>query len=78
MKIDWKRKLASRKFWALLAALATAILAGIVKDGVVQQVVGIITAVGACIAYIAAEATVDKSYNEKQSFEDQVKYSDDE
>lgn len=58
-KIDWKKKLSSRKFWALLAALAVAILTGIVKPEVVTQVVSVITAVGACVAYIMAEAKVD-------------------
>jgi hypothetical protein len=60
MKIDWKRKLSSRKFWALLAALATAVLAGVVSDNIVSQTTGIITAVGACVAYIFAEASIDK------------------
>ena len=58
-KIDWSRKLAIRKFWALLAALAVAVLTGIVKPEIVSQVTGIITAVGACVAYILAEAKVD-------------------
>lgn len=62
MKIDWKRKLTSRKFWSLLAALAVAVLSGIVSDEVVTQVTGIITAVGACIAYIASEAKVDAAH----------------
>lgn len=61
MKIDWVRKLSSRKFWALLAALLTSILTGITSDVVVTQVVGIVTAVGACVAYILAEASVDKA-----------------
>ncbi len=62
MKIDWKRKLTSRKFWSLLAALAVAVLQGIVADDVVVRVTGIIMAVGASIGYMFAEASVDKAW----------------
>lgn len=58
-KIDWKRKLTSRKFWALLAALAVAILTGVVSEATITQITGIITAVGACVAYMGAEAKID-------------------
>ncbi|WP_018755217.1 hypothetical protein [Paenibacillus terrigena] len=58
--MDWKRKLASRKFWALVAALGTSVLvAGGAGAETVTQVVGIIGAVGAVVAYIFAEAYVD-------------------
>lgn len=76
-KIDWKRKLSSRKFWALIAALATAILAGVVSDATTTQVVGIITAVGACIAYIFAESSVDQSYNENKNKNYILEYDED-
>ena len=59
MKIDWKAKLSSRKFWALIAALAVSILSGLVSAEVVTQVTSVISAVGACIAYMLAEAKVD-------------------
>ncbi|MGO4953115.1 hypothetical protein [Paenibacillus sp. DRB1-1] len=57
---DWKRKLSSRKFWALLAALITSLLTtfGASNDTVIQ-VTGVIGAFGAVIAYILAEAYVD-------------------
>lgn len=60
-KIDWKRKLSSRKFWALIAALLVSILTGLVSDQVVNQITGIVSAVGACVVYMLAEAAVDKS-----------------
>lgn len=61
-KIDWVRKLSSRKFWALLIALVTSLLtAGGAGESVVLQVTGIIGAFGACIAYILAEGYVDGS-----------------
>lgn len=61
-KTDWVSKLSSRKFWALLAALATSILtAGGATDNTVVQVTGIIAAVGACVAYMLAEGIADAS-----------------
>lgn len=60
MKIDWKRKLSSRKFWALLAALATSVLAAAgAGESVTLQVTGVIGAVGACVAYMLAEGLAD-------------------
>lgn len=58
--IDWKRKLGSRKFWALLAGVVTSVLvlAGAGEDTIVK-VTALITSVGAVIAYMLAEAHVD-------------------
>ena len=65
MKIDWKRKLASRKFWALVAGVATSIivLLGAGEDAAVK-ITGLITAVGSVMVYILAEAHVDASLPE--------------
>ncbi len=62
-QIDWKRKLSSRKFWALLAGLLIAILGGVLSPEVVNQLAGVITAIGAVVVYILAEAKIDASYN---------------
>jgi len=60
VKIDWKRKLSSRKFWALLAAFIISILLITGADaGTVEKVTGAITALGGIITYILAEAKVD-------------------
>ncbi|ADO57408.1 hypothetical protein [Paenibacillus polymyxa] len=57
---DWKRKLSSRKFWALLAALITSLLTAFgANNDTVIQVIGVIGTLGAVIAYILAEAYVD-------------------
>lgn len=60
MNIDWKRKLASRKFWALLAGLATAalVLANVPED-TITRVVALIGAFGSIAVYMLAEAYVD-------------------
>lgn len=62
MKIDWKAKLSSRKFWALLAGLVSSLLVAFkVSDGSVAQVTAIITAFGSVAVYIFAESSVDKA-----------------
>lgn len=59
-KNDILRKLSSRKFWALLAALATSVLtASGAGDNTVLHVTGVIGAVGACVAYMLAEGIAD-------------------
>lgn len=60
MKIDWKQKLSSRKFWAAIIGFVTAILAALgISDLTIQQVIAIITAVSALIAYIVSEGRAD-------------------
>jgi hypothetical protein len=60
LKIDWTKKLGSRKFWALIAGVATSIGAIVgMSDNKVAQIVGIIGAVGSVAAYIIGEAYVD-------------------
>lgn len=61
MKIDWKVKLSSRKFWFAIAGLATAILGGVVSPEIVAKVTGIISALGVCVIYILGESHVDAS-----------------
>lgn len=62
MKIDWKRKLSSRKFWAMVVAVGTSVLAAAgASDDTTVKVTGIISAVGACVVYMLAEAYTDGS-----------------
>lgn len=58
--MDWKRKLGSRKFWALVAGVATSImvLAGAGEDTTVK-VTGLIGAVGSVVVYLLAESYID-------------------
>lgn len=60
MKIDWIRKLTSRKFWLALVAFITPLLLafGMAQD-TVTQVVAIIMAGADVVAYIIAEGLVD-------------------
>lgn len=60
MKINWKQKLTSRKFWAAVITFVTSVLVAFgVPDLTIEQVVAIITAGSAMIAYIIGEGLVD-------------------
>lgn len=61
-KEDVIRKFTSRKFWACIVAFVTAILIYFhVPEDSINQIVAIIMAFGALIAYIFAEGWVDSS-----------------
>ena len=60
MKINWKQKLTSRKFWAAVVTFITSILVAFgVPDLTIEQVIAVITAGSAMIAYIIGEGLVD-------------------
>ena len=61
-KIDWKRKLTSRKFWvALIGFISSLLVAFNVDSGSVEQITSIIMSGATLIAYILAEGFVDAS-----------------
>lgn len=61
-KIDWKRKLTSRKLWVALIGFVTALLAAFkVEREVAVQVATVIMAFATLISYILAEGFVDAS-----------------
>lgn len=65
MKIDWKRKLTSRKFWAAVVGFVTPLLLAFgVAEGDVTQIVGIIMSGAALIAYIIGEGLTDAAHKE--------------
>ncbi|MEQ8174610.1 MAG: hypothetical protein ABRQ26_06005 [Syntrophomonadaceae bacterium] len=58
--VDWKKKLSSRKFWALLAGLATSAMVLLnVSENTAAQVAAVIGAFGSVVVYILSEAYVD-------------------
>ena len=60
MKIDWKQKLSSRKFWAAVVGFVTSILVALNYDELtIEQVSTVITAGGIVVAYIIGESYVD-------------------
>lgn len=61
-KIDWARKLTSRKFWAAVVGFATPVMTlANVPDNTAVQVTSIIMAGGTLIAYIIGEGIADSS-----------------
>ena len=69
MKIDWKRKLSSRKFWAAMIGFVTAILVAFKVDELtIEQVTSVISAASILVAYILAEGYVDGKREENNIF----------
>ncbi len=68
-KIDWKRKLTSRKFWVAVIGFITAIMVALHIDQMTaEQVAAIISAMGTLIAYIIGEGLTDAAHikNDKE------------
>lgn len=59
-KIEWKRKLSSRKLWAAVAGIVTglAMVFGL-DEGTVSAVAGAVVSVASVITYIITEGRVD-------------------
>ena len=68
-KIDWRRKLTSRKFWVAVIGFVTAIMVALNIDKMTaEQVAAIISAMGTLIAYIIGEGLTDAAHikNDKE------------
>lgn len=66
-KIDWARKLTSRKFWAAVVGFATPIMTlAQVPNNTAVQVTAVIMAGGTLIAYIIGEGMTDAAAVDKQ------------
>ncbi|MGN1136258.1 MAG: hypothetical protein ACI4SF_08575 [Oscillospiraceae bacterium] len=62
MKIDWKRKLSSRKFWAAVSGVVIALMVAFGADANSQEkVTGVIAATGTLAIYMLAEGSTDKA-----------------
>ena len=59
-KIDWKRKLSSRKLWAAIAGVVTG-LAMVFKLGesTISSIAGAVVSVASVVSYIITEGKVD-------------------
>ena len=72
MKIDWKQKLSSRKFWAAITSLVVAVFAIFGVDQLTtEQVISLIAAIGALTAYILSEGYVDANRTENKEEKDE-------
>lgn len=66
MKIDWKKKLTSRKFWAALIGFVSAVLVAMnASDLAIEQVTAILGGLSVLVAYILAEGFTDASHKEE-------------
>ena len=65
-KIDWKRKLSSRKLWAAVAGIVTglAMVFGL-DEGTMSSVAGAVVSVSSVVAYIITEGKVDAAAAKK-------------
>lgn len=60
MKIDWKAKLTSRKFWsAVVGFIVPLLLAFGISENDITQVTALIMSGGSLIAYILGEGMID-------------------
>ena len=60
MKIDWKKKLTSRKFWAAVIGFISAILVAVnVPEMEMEQIIAVVSGAAVLIAYIVGEGLVD-------------------
>ena len=71
MKINWKRKLTSRKWWVSVAALVSGlILAFGGGDQTAQTVSGCIMATAAVVGYTIGEGLADSSHSKEDGNDD--------
>lgn len=67
--IDWKAKLSSRKFWALVAAFITSLLVIFDVDAeVTKQITALILQGAAVIIYILSEGNIDAKKAEQHIY----------
>ena len=59
MKIDWKRKLTSRKFWMAIALFVSGLLTATGHNDKAEVVSGLIMQGAAVVAYIIGEGLAD-------------------
>lgn len=66
-KIDWTRKLTSRKLWLALAGLVGGLVTAFGgSEATATQVTGLIMAAASVVAYIVGEGLVDAAYTEAE------------
>ena len=66
-KIDWRRKLTSRKFWVAVIGFITAIMVALNIDKMtVEQVTAIVSAMATLIAFIIGESLTDAAHKEER------------
>ena len=62
MKIDWKRKLTSRKLWVAVAGFITGVMLLFTAGATEETVTGCVMALGSVVAYIVGEGLTDMTH----------------
>lgn len=71
MKINWKKKLTSRKLWLAVVGFVTpTLLAFGIAESVVTQVASIIMAGATVVSYIIGEGLIDAANTSKDESEE--------
>ncbi|MBP1560357.1 MAG: hypothetical protein J6C96_03830 [Oscillospiraceae bacterium] len=61
-RIDWRRKISSRKFWAAVSGVVISVMIIFGADsGSQERIAGAITSTGVLVTYILAEGSTDKA-----------------
>lgn len=60
-KIDWKRKLTSRKLWVAVAGFVSGLLIAFGRQDIAETVTGLIMSGASVVAYIIGEGLADSS-----------------
>jgi uncharacterized membrane protein len=73
MKINWKQKLTSRKFWVAVTGFLTALMVAFkVPDLTIEQVVAVVSACATLVAYIIGEGMVDANRDSNKGSDSDV------
>jgi drug/metabolite transporter (DMT)-like permease len=59
MRIDWRRKLTSRKLWMAIAGFITGVMLLFTAGATEQTITGCVMSFGSVVAYIVGEGLVD-------------------
>lgn len=59
MKIDWKRKLTSRKLWLAVAGFVTGVVLIFTAGATEETITGTVMALGSIVSYIVGEGLTD-------------------
>jgi drug/metabolite transporter (DMT)-like permease len=59
MKIDWKKKLTSRKLWMAVAGFISGVIVLCTSGATEQTISGCVMALGSVVAYIVGEGLTD-------------------
>lgn len=66
MKIDWKRKLTSRKLWIAVAGFITGTVLLFTGGATEANITGCVMALGSVVAYIVGEGLTDAASIKKE------------